>query len=92
MTVIRKREYLSELRNILSFISKDSVSRAFTFKKQLDFKIENLIHFPYKYRQSIHHTDKEVRDLIYKGYTIIYRIDIAKNEIAVVEIFKWIDK
>ena len=92
MTVIRKREYLSELKNILSFISKDSVSRAFTFKKQLDSHIENLPHFPYKYRQSVHHHNKEVRDLIYKGYTIIYKIDMVKNEIAVVEIFKWVDR
>lgn len=92
MTVIRKKEYLDELKNILSFISKDSVSRAFTFKKQLDYQIENLIHFPYKYRQSTYHNDKDVRDLIYKGYTIIYKINISKNEIAVVEIFKWIDR
>ena len=92
MTVVRKKEYLIELKNILSFISKDSVNRAFTFRKQLDFYIENLPHFPYKYRQSVHHQDEEVRDLIYKGYTIIYKIDITKDEIAVVEIFKWIDR
>jgi len=38
------------------------------------------------------HNDKDVRDLICKGYTIIYKINISKNEIAVVEIFKWIDR
>ncbi len=92
MTILRKKEYLYELKNILSFISKDSANRAVTFKKQLDYQLENLVHFPYKYRQSIHHHDKELRDLIYKGYTIIYKVDMVKNEIAVVDIFKWIDK
>ncbi len=92
MTVVRKREYLDELKGIISFISIDSSNRAIAFKNQLDSKIENLVHFPYKYRQSIHHQDKEVRDLIFKGYTIIYRIDVSKDQIAIVDIFKWIDK
>ncbi len=92
MTVVRKREYLDELKGIISFISIDSSNRAIVFKNQLDSKIENLVHFPYKFRQSIHHQDKEVRDLIFKGYTIIYRIDVSKDQIAIVDIFKWIDK
>ncbi|RLA75203.1 MAG: type II toxin-antitoxin system RelE/ParE family toxin [Epsilonproteobacteria bacterium] len=67
-------------------------NRAILFKKQLDLAIGNLVYFPYKYRQSIHYNDKEVRDLIFKGYTIIYRIDISKDQIAIVDIFKWADR
>jgi len=92
MTVIRKREYLNELKKILSYIALDSKNRAILFKKQLDLAIDNLVYFPYKYRQSIHYNDKEVRDLIFKGYTIIYRIDISKDQIAIVDIFKWADR
>ena len=89
MQVIRKEEYLEELKNIISFIALDSVNRAKLFKKQLDSKIEDLSYFPYKYRQSLHHTSKEVRDLIFKGYTIVYRADRTKETIEVIEIFKW---
>jgi len=92
VTISRKREYLNELKKILSFIALDSVNRAGIFKRQLDSKINNLVHFPYKYRQSIHHKNKNVRDLIYKGYTIIYKIDLDNNKIEIVDIFKWMDK
>jgi len=89
VTIIRKKEYLDELKHIISFIALDSINRAHFFKKQLDSKIEDLIYFPYKYRQSIHHTNKDVRDLIYKGYTIVYRINIQKETIEIIDIFKW---
>ena len=92
MIIRRKREYLSELKKVLSFIALDSVNRARIFKKQLDAKINNVVHFPYKYRQSIHHQNEHVRDLIYKGYTIIYKVDLDKNKIEIVDIFKWMDK
>jgi plasmid stabilization system protein ParE len=87
--VVRKREYLDGLKDIISFIALDSVVRAKQFKKQLDSKVEDLIHFPYKYRQSLHHDNIEVRDLIFKGYTIVYRVNNKKDKIEVIEIFKW---
>jgi len=90
--VVRKREYLLELKNILSFIALDSPNRARAFKKQLDFRVDGLVHFPYKYRQSIHHYNEAVRDLIYKGYTIVYRVNEASDKIEVVDIFKYQDR
>ena len=89
MVVIRKREYLDGLKSIISFIALDSVSRAKQFKQQLDSKVEDLIYFPYKYRQSLHHDNEEVRDLIFKGYTVVYRINNDEEKIEVIEIFKW---
>ena len=92
MVIIRKREYLNELKKILSFIALDSVNRAKTFKKQLDSRVDNLDNFPYKHRQSFHHQNENVRDLIYKGYTIVYRINQKNASIEVIDIFKWVDK
>ena len=89
MIVVRRREYLDGMKAIISFIARDSVTRAKNFKRQLDSRIDDLTHFPYKYRQSVHHSSKEVRDLIYKGYTIIYRVNIEKGKIEILEIFKW---
>lgn len=90
MVVIRKREYLNELKKILSFIALDSANRARVFKQQLDLRVDNLSYFPYKYRQSFHH--ENVRDLIYKGYTIVYKINQKSESIEVIDIFKWVDK
>jgi plasmid stabilization system protein ParE len=92
MIIVRKKEYSTALKIILSFIAKDSKNRALSFKSQLDNQINNLINFPYKYKQSKNHNDENVRDMIFKGYTITYLIESDKNRISILDIYKWIDK
>lgn len=92
MTILRRREYSSALKVIILFISKDSKSRAFNFKSQLDNKINELVNFPYKFKHSKNHNDEDVRDMTFKGYTITYLIENEKDRIAVLDIYKWIDK
>ena len=36
--------------------------------------------------------DEDIRDYIFKGYTISYLIDNEKNQIALLDIFKWVNK
>ena len=77
---------------IWDFIANDSVSRANGFKDQLRQLIETLEDSPYRYRQS-HYYDKEnIRDLIFKGYTIPYLVDKKKDLIIVLDIYKWVDR
>ena len=92
MYIVRKRDYLSALKIILSFIAKDSKNRALNFKSQLDNKINNLINFPYRFKQSKNYDDENVRDMIFKGYTITYLIENDKNRISILDIYKWVDK
>ena len=92
MKIIRKKEYTTALKSILSFIAKDSISRALNFKNQLDNKINDLVNFPYKFRQSLYYDDKDIRDLIFKGYTVPYLIDNKNQKIIILDIFKWIEK
>ena len=92
MVIVRRREYSTALKVILLFISKDSKNRALNFKSQLDNKINNLINFPYKFKQSKNHNDENVRDMIFKGYTITYFIENDKDKISILDIYKWIDK
>jgi len=40
---------------------------------------------PYKYKKSYYHEDENIRDMVFKGYTIIYKI--YDNHILIVEIF-----
>ena len=92
MYIVRKQEYLSALKIILSFIAKDSKSRALNFKSQLDNKINNLINFPYKFKQSKNYDDENVRDMTFKGYTITYLIENDKDRISILDIYKWVNK
>lgn len=56
------------------------------FKHELDEKINNLNYMPFKFRQSIYFEDENIRDLIFKGYTIVYKIDEAKKSIIIIDI------
>lgn len=47
---------------------------------------------PYKFRKSIYFDDENIRDYIFKGYTIPYSINEDNNEIVLLDIIKWMDK
>ena len=84
-----KRVSQSLFLNIITFISKDKKSSAIKFKNDLKEKIELLKISPSMCR-SKYINDERYRDLIFKGYTTIYKIE--ENQIKVLDIFKWIDK
>jgi len=54
MKIEKSQDYLDSLKDILVYISKDSKSASSNFHKNINIKIRELIHFPYKYRESIY--------------------------------------
>jgi len=87
MIINRSPRYLKELFKILDYIARDKIDASEKFKNNLDELIENLPNFPYKYRKSIYFNDENIRDLIHKKYTIVYRIKPLKKEIEILRIF-----
>lgn len=72
MKVRFKSTFTIKLSEQIEYISKDSPNRAKEFSSELLLSIEQLKSFPYSNRKSIYFDDNEIRDLIYKGYTITY--------------------
>jgi len=91
MTIIYKDEFKTNLNKIIDFISKDSQSKAKIFLSSLRLKIKNLPNMPFKCRKSYYYDNDNVRDLIFKGYTIPFLVDEQENLIAILDIFKWTD-
>ena len=87
MQIKRDRKYTSNLFVILRYIAKDKVSASRNFKNALDKKINNLVNFPYKNRPSIYFDNEDIRDMIFKGYTVTYEINIQNNTIEILDIF-----
>ena len=52
MTIIESEKYKRKLENIADYIAQDKKSAARKFLKDLKKQINNLTHFPYKYRKS----------------------------------------
>ena len=86
MKIVRSRKFLNKFKNILAYIAKDKISASKKFREELNERLNELDHFPYKYRKSFYFNDENIRDLIFKGYTIIYKIE--KDKIIVLDIFK----
>ena len=86
MKLVFKGKFKEKLNEITLYIAKDSEVKAQNFKKELKDKIAHLIYFPYKFRKSYYFDDENVRDFIFKGYTIPYLIE--DETIVVLTIFK----
>jgi len=92
MEIIKRDDFSIALDNILDYISRDGVNYAIKFNRKLEKAINNIPNFPYKSRKSWYHDDENIRDYIFKGYTIPYLIFNDKNQIALLDIFKWVNK
>jgi plasmid stabilization system protein ParE len=62
--------------NQIDYIAQDSPSRARKFQQELMLRINQIQDRPNSFRKSIYFDDKNIRELIFKGYTIVFR----KNE------------
>lgn len=92
MQIIRDGNYLQKLQSIMEFIAQDSVNQAIKFQVELDELVDDIPNMPFKYRKSIYFNDENIRDLIFKGYVIPYKVNIAKNQIIIIGINKYMEK
>ena len=87
MEIKRTQLFKKQFRELIFHIAEDKKVASKKFKNELNDTIDNLTNFPYKYRSSCYYDDDNIRDMIFKGYTIIYRISQEKELIEILEIF-----
>ncbi|MCV6608983.1 MAG: type II toxin-antitoxin system RelE/ParE family toxin [Campylobacterales bacterium] len=89
MEVRKTTQFDNNLEEITNFIAHDSLNRALVFINDLEDFILNLPNMPFKFRKSIHFNDENIRDAIFKGYTITYFVNLEKEVILVLGIIKY---
>ncbi len=89
MTIIKDSRYFNNLRQIIRFIALDSPNNARAFKKALEEKIKHIPQFPYANRKSIYFDDENIRDMIFKGYSVVYWVDKSNNQLVILGIVKY---
>ena len=89
MQIIKDELFKENLRTVLKYIAQDSKTKASKFNKQLSVQVNKLDNMPFKFRQSNYYEDNNIRDFIFKGYTIPYLVDEEKELIVVLDIFKY---
>lgn len=76
------------LNEIVAFIAMDKPMAARKFKKDLIQSIKKDLQFPYNFKKSIYFDDVYIRDYVFKGYTITYRINEFETNVEVFGIIK----
>lgn len=87
MQIEYSARFENELFEIYAFIAEDSINRADTFAASLKQNIEKIPDMPYKHTQSVKSNDPQVRDMIFMGYVVVYRVNESKNRIEIIGIF-----
>ena len=75
--------FVDALLDQVDYISKDKPSAARKFKNDLLQSLNKDLKQPFNYRKSIYFDDELIRDYIFKGYTIVFKINM-KNQIIIV--------
>ncbi len=75
MTISFKDTFVNRLESQVKYIAKDNPGAARKFKNELLNKLKAIPGNPYRFRKSIYFEDVLIRDLIFKGYTIVFRIN-----------------
>lgn len=81
MKIIFKTSFINRLANQIDCIANDSPLRARKFKNELFDCIRKISSNPYQCRKSIYFEDETIRDLIFKGYLIVFRITVDSIEV-----------
>jgi len=89
LKILYNENFVKSLSTICDFIALDAQQRANEFAQSLRKKIEILPESPYMYRKSIYFDDDTLRDLVHKGYVVVYKIDNANDRIVILGINKY---
>jgi len=90
MKIVLKQSFVISLENQIKFIALDKPTAAKKFKNDILIALKSILPNPYLYRKSIYFEDDFIRDYIFKGYTIVFRI--AKMQIEVFGFVKFQEK
>lgn len=81
MKIIYKDTFVRRFENQIDYIAKDSPFHARKFKNELLERIKQIPNNPFQNRKSIYFDDINIRDLIFKGYVIVYQIKAQTIEV-----------
>jgi len=72
-----------KLNDQVKYIAKDKPAAARKFKSEVIKRIKGIPKMPYANRKSIFFDREDIRDLVFKGYVILYKINTENQTIDV---------
>ncbi|MCF8361974.1 MAG: type II toxin-antitoxin system RelE/ParE family toxin [Prolixibacteraceae bacterium] len=81
MQVVYKKSFVKRLERQVEYIAVNNPQNALTFKNELFVKLRKIPKNPYAFRKSVYFDKDEIRDVVFKGYTIVFRINKKTIEV-----------
>ncbi len=86
-SIVVELEAQQDLKSIFEFISmNDTRAKAAAFLKEIQTQIGTLETLPFRCRKSYYTDEPDTYDMIYKGYTIVYKV--VENSIHILTVFR----
>ncbi len=89
MKISFSEKFTNLLSELIEYISKDKPKAARKFKVDLLRSISKDLKKTFHYRKSIYFEDESIRDYIFKGYTVVYKVKMETNEIIIFGLIKY---
>ena len=77
------RSFGDKLNDQVDYIAQDKPGAARKFKSDILERIKGIPKMPYTNRKSIFFDREDIRDLVFKGYIVVYKVDDEKGIITV---------
>lgn len=83
MIVSISNEFLELLAVQVHYIYKDKPKAALKFRKDLLKNIKKDLNQPFHFKKSIHFNNENIRDYVFKGYVIVYEVNLEQDLVSV---------
>lgn len=83
------KSFRNKLNDQVKYIAQDKPEAARNFKSLILELVKDIPRMPYKNRKSIFFEREDIRDLIIKGYIVVYKINKKENSIEVFGFIKF---
>ena len=83
MTLRILESFGDKLNDQVNYIAQDKPGAARKFKSDLLGRIREIPKMPYANRKSIFFDREDIRDFIFKGYIVVYKVDDEKGIITI---------
>jgi toxin ParE1/3/4 len=77
----------TDIEDIVRYISIDDPNRALIFGRTLIQHIKNLSRFPEQGRIVPETNDRDIREIIFRAYRIVYQLDHYNQQVQVVRVW-----
>jgi mRNA-degrading endonuclease RelE of RelBE toxin-antitoxin system len=89
MIVSISNEFLKLLTDQVRYIYKDKPRAALKFRKDLLKNIKKDLKQPFYFKKSSYIENENIRDYVFKGYVVVYEVDMKKNIVSVFGFIKY---